>query len=284
MRETIVTTTTKRPKGPLVIAIGLGAATSLGLTFYLRALQQDQAADALVPLVVAARPVAAEAKIGADDLMVRQVPQRLVPAAGLKQTTAAVDRISRIPLFPGDPVLEPKLYPLGSDGGMTFTIPKGKRAVTVAVDEVTGVAGFIKPGHRVDVIGARPDHGDGAGKAQTVVQNLTVLAVAQDREDTNGRKARLVSSVTLLASPTEAEKLTLASEQGKIRLALRASGDMAVVKAPPPPPPQRRIVQVAVARPAPPVRSVPVQKPAAPVRQPGIEVIRGAHRDVTGGQ
>jgi pilus assembly protein CpaB len=279
-------TTGKRPKGPLVLAVGLGAATSLGLTLYLRSLQQDQAADALVPLVVAARAVEAEAKLGPDDLMVKQVPQRLAPAAGLTRADSALDRISRIPLYPGDPVLDVKLHPRGSDGGMTFTIPKGKRAVTVAVDEVTGVAGFVKPGHRVDVIGARADRGTDNGQAQTVVQNLAVLAVAQDREDRNGRKAQLVSSVTLLATPAEAEKLTLASEQGKIRLALRASGDTAMVATPVRQQPVRRIVQVAVTKPVPPPKTEPVPRPVVPAaaRPAGIEVIRGAHRDMTGGR
>ena len=290
-----MTATVARPKGPFFLAIGLGAVTSLGLLLYLQQLKQDQASETLVPLVVAARPVAAETKLSAADLKIRQVPQRLFPAAGLQRVEAAADRICRTPLFPDDPLQAAKLYPLGSDGGMTFTIPAGKRAVTLAVDEVTGVAGFVKPGNRVDVIGAREDRGNGSARAQVVVQNLPVLAVAQDRDDRNGRQAKLVSSVTLMATPREAELLTLASEQGKIRLALRATGDNAVVRTIGVPWPERTSERaperVAVTQPAAPVanirpvvvkQEVPVKPATAPLRS-FIEVIRGTHRDVTGG-
>ncbi|MBC7545048.1 MAG: Flp pilus assembly protein CpaB [Candidatus Sericytochromatia bacterium] len=282
-----MTATVARPKGPIILAIGLGAATSLGLVLYLRQLQAERTNETLVPVVVAARAVAAETKLTAGDLRIRQVPQRLFPADGLQRLDTATDRISRIPLFPDDPLSPVKLYPLGSDGGMTFTIPPGKRAVTLAVDEVSGVAGFIKPGHRVDVIGARNERDNEGARAQVVVQNLLVLAVAQDREDRNGRQAKLATSVTIIADPAEAEMLTLATEHGKIRLALRANGDTRLIKTGGVRWQERPPARVSVSRPAaaPPLPPAPA-KPATvapPAVRPVIEVIRGTQRDVSGG-
>lgn len=275
-----------RPKGPLVLAIGLGILTSTGLVLYLQQQRAQQADETVVPLVVAVREMPAETKLELGDLAVRLVPRRLYPSNGLREPAEAAGRITKVPLFPDDPLLAGKLLAPGHAGGLSFTIPVGKRAVTVAVNEVTGVAGFLKPGHRVDVIGARRPQGNQTAKAQIVVQNMPVLAVAQDPEDKHGRKAKVVSSVTLLASPAEAEQITLASEQGDIRLALRASGDDALVKTPGAHWQEAGPVRtVAASRPqaGPPVPARPAAAPAALPPKPVIEVIRGSRRDVAGG-
>lgn len=278
--------TAPRPKGPLVLSVSLGVLTTFSLFLYLNQVQADDAQDELVPIVVAAKKLNAETRLGPGDVTVQNVPRRLLPPSAFQRPDQVVGRLNRFDLFPHDPLFEGKLYPKDSEGGMSFNIPPGKRAVAVAVDEVIGVAGFIKPGSHVDVIGAMES--DGQKSAKVVLQNIPVLAVAQEREDADQRKAKLVTSVTLAVSPQESEVLTLASEKGKIRLALRAKLDKKTVSTrgaswqaqakPQAAPPRTAPQPVAKQPPAPPKREA-----APPPRPTGVEVIRGTQRETAGG-
>lgn len=276
--------TAPRPKGPLVLSVSLGLLTSFSLFLYLQQLQVDKSQEELVQMVVAAKTVKAETRLGPSDVTIQQIPRKLFPQNAFQSTDQVIGRLNKFDLFPQDPLFEGKLYPKDSEGGLSFNIPAGKRAVTVAVNEVIGVAGFIKPASRVDVIGAMES--EGKKTAKVVLQNIPVLAVAQEREDSDHRKAKLVTSVTLAVSPQESEVLTLASEKGEIRLALRSSEDNATVhtsgvswqaprpKADVPKPTPLRVGP----NPVPPPREA-----APPPRPTGIEVIRGTERETAGG-
>lgn len=276
--------TAPRPKGPLLLAVSLGAVTTFSLFLYLRQLETAKIPEESVPIVVAIKKINAESTLAATDVTLEVIPKRLVPANALHKTSDVVGRVNRFDLFPRDPLMDGKLYPAGSSGGLSFTIPPGKRAVAVAVDEVIGVAGFIKPGSRVDVIGAMEQ--EGRKSAKVVLQNIQVLAVAQEREDADTRKAKLVTSVTMAVSPTESEVLTLASEKGKIRLALRSASDKATIQT-------QGVHWQSPAKPTTPTQAVrppsraeaprPPKPVAAPVRRDGIEVIRGTERETAGG-
>lgn len=128
----------------------------------------------------------------------------------------------------GEPLLERKLAPQGTLGGLSAVIAEGKRAITVRVNEVVGVAGFALPGNYVDVmVNAQQDQGSGAQPkpiSKTVLERVLVLAVAQEaaRDDT---KPKVVSAVTLEVSLEDAEKLDLARSVGTLSLVLRNQVD-----------------------------------------------------------
>jgi pilus assembly protein CpaB len=127
----------------------------------------------------------------------------------------------------GEPVLEAKLAPVGTKGGLSAVIADGKRAITVKVNEVIGVAGFALPGNYVDVMVSTQEDGQGNDSKQIskiVLEHMLVLAVAQEasRDDT---KPKVVNAVTLEVTPEEAEKLDLARSVGTLSLVLRNQVD-----------------------------------------------------------
>lgn len=130
-------------------------------------------------------------------------------------------------MYQGEPILEERLAPVGSGGGLAATIPEGMRACAVKVDDVVGVAGFVTPGMRVDVLisGNPPSEVNAASttgqKVKTLLQNIQVLSAGTDiQKDTEG-KAKPVQVVNLLVTPDQAEILSLASSQTHIQLVLR---------------------------------------------------------------
>src|SRR5690606_36281457 len=111
-------------------------------------------------------------------------------------------------------------YGLAEQPGLTFSIPPDKRAVSVGVNEVIGVAGFVKPGDRVDVLATFDRNFSGQDMTTTILQDVQVLATAQETES-DPEKAEVTTTVTLAVSLDEAERLTLAEERGTLRLVLR---------------------------------------------------------------
>jgi pilus assembly protein CpaB len=128
-----------------------------------------------------------------------------------------------------EPVTDFKLAPEGSSGGLSAVIPEGYRAMTVKVDDVVGVSGFLQPGTMVDVLTVIEAAGDGAHRnpiSKIVLQNVKVLASGQNLDKPkNEREADTVKAVTLQVTPEQAEKLGLASTEGKLRLVMRNGAD-----------------------------------------------------------
>ena len=141
-------------------------------------------------------------------------------------------------LYQGEPILESRLAPVGSGGGLAATIPDGMRACAVKVDEVVGVAGFVTPGMRVDVlISGIPPNMQNANqttgqKVKTLLQNIQVLSAGTDIQKDNEGKPRQVQVVNLLVSPEQAEILSLASSQTHIQLVLRNPLDTQIAEPP----------------------------------------------------
>lgn len=133
------------------------------------------------------------------------------------------------PMAENEPVLESNLAPRESGAGLPATIPQGKRAVSVAVNDVVGVAGFVIPGTMVDVLatGRLPGKAEGADNSitRTILENVRVLAAGQQIKQDRDGKPEKVPVVTLLVSPQDADVLTMASTEGKIQLALRNTID-----------------------------------------------------------
>jgi pilus assembly protein CpaB len=159
-------------------------------------------------------------------------PTGSVPPGAFTDVKQVQDRVLKVSVNRGEAVLDRKLMPIGAQGGLSAVIAEGKRAMTVRVNDVVGVAGFALPGNYVDVlVNARFEQGKGEISmpvSLTVLEHVLVLAVAQEasRDDT---KPKVVSAVTLELSPEDAEKLDLARSVGTLSLALRNQLDKSKV-------------------------------------------------------
>ena len=148
-----------------------------------------------------------------------------LPKGVLLKRADAIGRGVTSDLYLGEPILESRLAPVGSGGGLAATIPQGMRACAVKVDDVVGVAGFVTPGMRVDVLisGNPPGASNMADgpKVKTLLQNIAVLSAGTDIQKDSEGKPRQVQVVNLLVTPDQAEALSLASNQTHIQLVLR---------------------------------------------------------------
>jgi pilus assembly protein CpaB len=158
-----------------------------------------------------------------------------VPVGAAAKTQDIVGRGVITPIFAKEPVIESRLAPKGAGGGLAAMIPPGMRAVPVRVNEVVGVAGFVVPGMRVDVVisGQRPNGDSSMGtQTRTLLQNLEVLSAGTDfKKDPEGKPVQ-VQVINLLVTPDQAELLSLASTQTQIQLVLRNPLDREVTKTP----------------------------------------------------
>jgi pilus assembly protein CpaB len=219
-----------------------------------------------VTVIVAARDLEIGTLVKPADLKKGQVIGE-VPSGAVLNTDAAVGRGVVAPIYMGEPVLEKRLALTGSGGGLAATIPPGMRACAVKVNEVVGVAGFVVPGMRVDVlISGSPAGTDtsGGSKVRTVLQNIAVLSAGTNfQHDAEGKPVN-VPVVNLLVTPEQAELLSLASNnQTHIQLVLRNPIDRQEVK--PPGVEMANLFGAPPSKPAPaPVRTAP--RPPAPAR------------------
>jgi pilus assembly protein CpaB len=176
--------------------------------------------------VVASRDLPAGSVIRREDIRTVNWPGSAVPRGFATQAGEVVGRGLITEIRENEPVLEWRLAQKEAGGGLSITIPEGMRAVSVRVDEVIGVAGFVLPGTRVDVLATVVPGSDRTQTTtRTILQNVRTLAADQRYQpDLNG-EPRYVTVVTLLVSPEEAEALTLAATEGRIQLALRNTLD-----------------------------------------------------------
>lgn len=175
-------------------------------------------------LVVAAQALPLGAVISKETVRLRDVPESLFPVGGFGRVEDVVDRPVTSNIQAEEPVLEARLAARGSGVGLAPLIPPGMRAISVRVNDVVGVAGFVLPGMRVDVLVTGQPSNSAETVARTVLQNVAVLSAGQTIQ-TDGKNAISTPVVTLLVTPDDAEALTLANNQGKIQLVLRNSSD-----------------------------------------------------------
>ena len=189
-----------------------------------------------------------------------------VPAGSYTSPDSVVGRVSRIPIFKGEAIVPGRLAPDGTAGGIEVKILPGKRAMSVRIDDVAGIAGLVQPNSRVDVmLTTRDGTAQGAQVSKLFMSNMRILSVgSQVARGEDGRPIN-APTATLEVTPAEAERLALAVREGAIQLVLRGYGDpdsvqptgakrgdllMAVDNGPPPAPAPTRPVR-APARPAP---------------------------------
>ena len=157
-------------------------------------------------------------------------PQEVVPPNCASTMREIENRVVKAPIPKGNPVLFSMLAPEGTAAGLSGILDDGKRALTVKVDEVAGVAGFIHPGDRVDVLMDLSLKGQSEHFSKTILHNISVLTAGQIWEQKGDNKPVVVNTVTLELTPGEAEVLNLASNEGKIRLALRNRNNMNIAQ------------------------------------------------------
>ncbi|OGW15637.1 MAG: Flp pilus assembly protein CpaB [Nitrospinae bacterium RIFCSPLOWO2_12_FULL_45_22] len=155
-------------------------------------------------------------------------PRESIPKESFNDPGQLTDRVVKTTLYAGEPVLEMKLAPKGMTGGLSAVISEDKRALTVKVSEISGVAGFTLPGRKVDILVTIEDEQKKEPITKMILQNMKVLAVDQS-VDQSGDKPVVVNAVTMEVTPAETEILAMAEGEGRIGLALRNEVDQKFV-------------------------------------------------------
>jgi pilus assembly protein CpaB len=241
-------------------------------------------------VVVATADLPVGSTIKPADLKVVQLPAEAFPKGGYSKIEEVVDRSVVSNIIAEEPLVTGRLSEKNAGVGLSSVIPPGMRAVSVRVNDVIGVSGFVFAGTRVDILvtGTPPGGGDAGRMTTTVLQNILVISAGTKMQPNERGQPENVPVVTLLVTPEQAEVLTLASNEGRIQLVLRNTTDdktqqvagvrvgalytgaaAAAPRAPAEPRPRPVEVRTVVAAPPPP----------PPVRKE-VEMIRGERRSV----
>jgi pilus assembly protein CpaB len=181
-------------------------------------------------VVVASRDMPAGSIISREDVDIIDWPSGEVPEGFHTQPGEVIGRGVIFSVRRNEPFLAGKIAEKEAGGGLTITIPAGLRAISVEVDEVIGVAGFVLPGTRVDVLATlMPNTNRSETTTRIILQNIQVLTADQSYQEDPSGEPNLVTVVTLLVTPEDAEALTLASTEGEIQLALRNGLDVDLI-------------------------------------------------------
>jgi pilus assembly protein CpaB len=236
------------------------------------------------PVVVATNDLALGTELRADDLKVVNFPQGQAPEGAFQRVADVAGRGLIVPIVKNEVVLPAKLASKESGSGLPPVIPEGMRAVSVRVNEVIGVAGYVLPGNRVDILAtASPTDAHADTTTKVILSNVQVVTAGTRMEqDQEKGKPMQVTVVTLLVYPDQAERLALASTEGKIQLALRNPLDTGA----PETPGIKTATLMGIAKAAPAkVVAGGTKKASGPVTQqttapalPTVEIIRGDKR------
>lgn len=286
-----------------VVMVSVSVAVAVAAVYWASQWVRSQATVSMDKVVVAKTDIELGSRLNPIMLKVADWPKGSVPEGAVSDPEKIKDRVVKTTILTGEPVLESKLAPVGTKGGLSAVIAEGKRAMTVRVNDVVGVAGFALPGNYVDiVVNTEEDTGklsDGRTKSisKIVLDHILVLAVAQESSVREEGKPKVVNAVTLEVTPEQAEKLDLARSVGQLSLVLRnqldtspvatdgstkqsmlnRSFETAVAPAPPQSVAQKAPVQSAAV-----VKAKPrVKKAAAPsMPKEEVELIKGTDKTV----
>ena len=262
------------------VAVAVAAVASVVLYGAIQRMPVREVEVARVHAVVGARHLPVGTMLTAADLKVVPWPAASPVAGGFSEIEPVVGRGLVAPMVENEPMTDRKLAPREAGAGLPPTIPAGMRALSVKVNEVIGVAGFVVPGTHVDVLATVSQQGTG-GMSRVVVSNVTVLTAGTRYEQAQAEGGQpepiQTTVVTLMVTPSDAERIALAASEGQIMLALRHPLDidptettgikLAQLMGEPAPPPVRRVV-----------RGVPRLVPPPPPAPYTVEAIRAAKR------
>jgi pilus assembly protein CpaB len=239
----------------LSLLLALGAAWVANRWLQLRTATPDSTAPKTTSVVVASMDLPFGTKIEPRHLTTIRMLPGSEPAGAYNDIKEVEGKVSRAALLQGEILLEGRFAEQGSGSTLAAVVERNMRAVTVRVDDVVGVAGFLLPGNRVDVLGSR-DLSNRDAQTETILQNVRVLAVDQTASADKNEPV-VVRAVTLEVTPAQAEVIVKWKEQGSIQLTLRNPLDESVQKKP-------EVVAAAPKAPAP-----------APAKVPTVTIIRG---------
>jgi pilus assembly protein CpaB len=286
----------------LVGALIFGVMAAVSVSKYLSSAQAYTKNLNSVAVAKVAIPVGT--KIIAEQIMVVQFPKESTPDGAFGAADKLVGRVAVVNIQPREPITESRLAAEGTAGGLSAVIPEGYRAMTVKVDDVVGISGFIQPGTLVDVV-VTIDPAENSTRqdpiSKIILQNIKVLANGQNIDKPEDqREANSVKAVTLLVTPEQAEKLAMAASEGKLQLVMRNQIDQGDEQTPgvnkrglltgeranmQPEPGALKSEQPKQQEARPVVRRTPKpvsEKPAAPAPQPTprrqVEMIEGAKK------
>src|SRR5512145_1880000 len=213
----------RNPKA--VVMLVFSVIIGLGATILAAGWISQQASVPSTKVVVAAVDIQLGSRLSSQMLKTVDWPAGSIPTGAITKAETLEDRVVKTSVLRGEPILEAKLAPIGTKGGLSAVIPEGKRAMTVRVNDVIGVAGFAPPGNYVDIVvntqlEVEARNGQDKQISKIVLEHILVLAVAQEasRDET---KPKVVNAVTLELTPEQAEKLDLARSVGTLSLVLR---------------------------------------------------------------
>lgn len=267
----------------LAIAILAGGGLAYG-TYNLTQNQPVKTVSmATQPVVVASADLSLGSELAKEDLQVINFPAGHAPEGAFAKPADIIGRGLIVPVVKGEPILAAKLASKEAGAGLPPVIPEGMRAVSVRVNEVIGVAGYVLPGTRVDVLAvASPTNQSSDTTSKVILSNVQVLTAGTRMEqDQEKGKPMQVTVVTLLVYPDQAERLALASTEAKIQLALRNPLDQGA----PATTGVKTAMMLGISKAAPAKTTARVHKATGPVTQaapvvalPTVEVIRGDKR------
>jgi pilus assembly protein CpaB len=267
----------------LLVAVVMASMASYGVYLAVKSIPERRVEVATAHAVVAVRPLSVGELVAKDDVKVMPWPAAALVPGSFSSIDQVVNRGLLASIAVNEPLTEAKLTKAGTVAGLSPTIPEGMRALSVRVNEVIGVAGFVVPGTRVDVLVSLKQRDN--TKTRVVVGNVQVLTAGTRFDQESAQKEGKpipTTVVTLMVTPEDAEKIVLAADEGRIMLTLRNPIDQSTTQSagvdtgslfgPIAPPP---VIQVKegrrVARPvAPP--------PPPPPRVYTVETIRAAKR------
>lgn len=220
----------KTSKRLLIMAIVLGLLTSLSLYFYLDNLDDPaQAAADRTDVVVAKTTIPAHTRVNEDMLEVSSAYTDAVHPEAVSDTSRLVGGIARTEIIRGEQVLSSRVHTEEKRATLSYRIPENRRAVSIPVNEVTGVAGYITPGDKVDVLVTVPvdqEYDENGGTSTyTVFQKVVVLAIGEFPREIDNDESYLVNTATLKVTPEQAEVLAYFNLNGSFHLALRSPVD-----------------------------------------------------------
>jgi pilus assembly protein CpaB len=249
-----------RKRGLMLLTLSL--ALGLGAAMVARGWVTEQAtkekAD-ITTVVAASMAIPFGTKVEERHLKIIEMPKDSAPPGSFALTEDVVDKVTTQPIVSGEILMQARFVEQGDGSTLAALVDKKMRAVTVRVDDVIGVAGFLLPGNRVDVVAARKENRRAV--TDTILRNIEVLAVDQTAS-TNDNEPVIVRAVTLQVTPEQAETLVKGREEGTIQLTLRNPLD------------EEEIIEEEVAPPKP---KVVVRRPSTRPQQSTVTIIRGTN-------
>src|SRR5271166_5388390 len=207
-----------------VLALALGFFASVYVYKNLQS-KSGSGAEAGADVIVAAEDLQVGTRVDEHDIKVIRIPATDLPPGAPRKRSDVLGHGVIVPISKGEFILPNRLAGENAGSGLPALIPNGMRAVSVRVNEVVSVAGFVTLGTRVDVLLTGTPEGGNDQQTTTVLQNVRVIATGHTLEHSANGEAQTAAVITLLVSPDDAQRLTLASSQGHIQLALRSPLD-----------------------------------------------------------